>query len=312
MGSGEPRRTAGWVSGAAIWLSVAGWIALGSVLTACSAAPTAPWPAATPASVPTATAAAGLAPTGRPAILPTPTATLQPAPAAITYTYAVVNVYPHDPGAFTQGLVYADGVLYESTGLNGRSSLRRVALETGEVLQRRDLAPEYFGEGLALFNDRLIQLTWQNNIGFVYDANSFEPLQTWAYPTEGWGLTHDGTHLIMSDGSATLRFLDPYTFAVQREVMVTDGGRPVARLNELEYINGEVFANVWMTDWIARIDPHTGRVLGWVDLSGLLAPEERAGTDVLNGIAYDPQGGRLFVTGKLWPKLFEITLVPQP
>jgi len=253
-----------------------------------------------------------MAPTGRPAILPTPTATLQPAPAAITYTYAVVNVYPHDPGAFTQGLVYADGVLYESTGLNGRSSLRRVALETGEVLQRRDLAPEYFGEGLALFNDRLIQLTWQNNIGFVYDANSFEPLQTWAYPTEGWGLTHDGTHLIMSDGSAVLRFLDPYTFAVQRAVTVTNGGRPVARLNELEYINGEVFANVWMTDWIARIDPHTGRVLGWVDLSGLLTAEERTAADVLNGIAYDPQGGRLFVTGKLWPKLFEITLVPQP
>lgn len=203
-------------------------------------------------------------------------------------------------------------MLYESTGLYGRSSLRRVALETGEVLQQRDLPAEYFGEGLALFDGRLIQLTWQNNTGFVYDAASFALQQTWTYPTEGWGLTHDGAHLIMSDGSATLRFLDPRTFQAQREVLVTDGGRPVGLLNELEYVNGEVFANVWQTDWIARIDPQTGRVLGWIDLSGLLAPEERQAADVLNGIAYDAQNGRLFVTGKLWPKLFEITLAPRP
>jgi len=294
MGGRELWRGAHRASSAAIRLLVASLLV--TALAACSAPPVA---------TPTSEAAS----ISRPAASATP----QLAPAAVAYyTYAVVNVYPHDPGAFTQGLVYADGVLYESTGLNGRSSLRRVALQTGEVLQRRELAPEFFGEGLALFNDRLIQLTWQNNTGFVYDVDSFELLQTWAYPTEGWGLTHDGTHLIMSDGSAVLRFLDPHTFAVQREVTVTDAGRPVAQLNELEYINGEVFANVWTTDWVVRIDPRTGRVVGWVDLSGLLTPDERAAADVLNGIAYDSQGGRLFVTGKLWPKLFEIALVPQP
>jgi glutamine cyclotransferase len=245
-------------------------------------------------------------------LLASPLPTPESSPAVVTYTYAVVNAYPHDPGAFTQGLVYADGVLYESTGLYGRSSLRRVALETGEVLQHHDLPAEYFGEGLTLFDGRLIQLTWQNHIGFVYDAASFALQQTWTYPTEGWGLTHDGAHLIMSDGSARLRFLDPTTFQVQREVLVTDGGRPVVWLNELEYVNGEVFANVWQTDRIARIDPKTGRVLGWIDLSGLLAPEERRSADVLNGVAYDAQNGRLFVTGKLWPKLFEITLAPKP
>ncbi len=278
------------------------WLIAIIALVACSAPPpgTPPPPASAPVTAPETTIGAS---DRQPTITPT---------AVITYTYAVINAYPHDPAAFTQGLVYADGVLYESTGLYGRSSLRRVALETGEVLQRRDLPPEYFGEGLALFDGRLIQLTWQNNTGFVYDARSFEQLHVWEYPAEGWGLTHDGTHLIMSDGSAVLRFLDPYTFAVQREVLVTDGGRPVVRLNELEYVNGEVFANVWQTDWVVRIDPHTGRVLGWVDLSGLLTADERQGADVLNGIAYDAGHNRLFVTGKLWPKLFEIALVPQP
>ncbi|GIV85068.1 MAG: glutamine cyclotransferase [Candidatus Roseilinea sp.] len=278
------------------------WVGIGLVLTIAPAACAAP--PDTTVVTPSATPTSAVAPAK-----PSPTA---PPPAVITYTYTVVGTYPHDPTAFTQGLVYADGVLYESTGLYGRSSLRRVALETGEVLQRHDLPAEYFGEGLTLFDGRLIQLTWQNHTGFVYDAASFALQQTWAYPTEGWGLTHDGAHLIMSDGSATLRFLDPTTFQVQREVLVTDGGRPVVRLNELEYVNGEVFANVWQTDRIARIDPKTGRVLGWIDLSGLLAPEERRGADVLNGIAYDAQDGRLFVTGKLWPKLFEITLVPKP
>lgn len=247
--------------------------------------------------------------------LPTPLPAIQspiatPA-AAGAYGYEVVATYPHDPEAFTQGLVYDDGVLYESTGLNGRSSLRRVNLQTGEVLQRRDIDPQYFAEGLALFNNQLIQLTWQSNKGFVYDKTSFEPLREWNYPTEGWGLTHDGAQLIMSDGSAILRFLDPATFAVTREITVTDQGQPVMRLNELEYVNGEVFANVWQTDLIARIDPQSGRVLGWIDLGGLLTPAERQGTDVLNGIAYDPAGDRLFVTGKLWPKLFEIKLVPK-
>ncbi len=283
------------------------WVGIGLVLTIAPAACAAPpdmWPT-TVVVTPSATPKATVAPAE-------PSPAPEPPPAVVTYTYAIIRAYPHDPAAFTQGLVYADGVLYESTGLYGRSSLRRVALETGEVLQQRDLPAEYFGEGLALFDGRLIQLTWQNNIGFVYDAASFALQQTWTYPTEGWGLTHDGTHLIMSDGSATLRFLDPRTFQAQREVLVTDGGRPVGWLNELEYVNGEVFANVWQTDWIARIDPQTGRVLGWIDLSGLLAPEERQGADVLNGIAYDAQNGRLFVTGKLWPKLFEITLTPRP
>jgi glutaminyl-peptide cyclotransferase len=222
----------------------------------------------------------------------------------------VINIYPHDPSAFTQGLIYTNGVLYESTGLNGRSSLRRVALETGEVLQRRDIPQEYFAEGLTLFDDRLIQLTWQNRVGFVYDQDTFQPTGTFSYTSEGWGITHDSSQLIMSDGSATLRFLDPQTFEVQRAVTVTSDGQPVVRLNELEYVNGEVWANVWQTDLVARVDPQTGRVLSWIDLSGLLTPEERASTDVLNGIAYDAASERLFVTGKLWPKLFEIRLVP--
>jgi glutamine cyclotransferase len=236
-----------------------------------------------------------------------------PMPAvAAQFGYEVIATHPHDREAFTQGLVFDDGVLYESTGLNGRSSLRKVNLQTGEVLQRRDIDPQYFAEGLTLFNDQFIQLTWQSNKGFVYDKATFAPLREWSYPTEGWGLTHDGKQLIMSDGSATLRFLNPETFAVEREVTVTEGGQPVVRLNELEYVNGEVFANVWQTDLIARIDPQTGRVNGWIDLSGLLSPADRAQpVDVLNGIAYDAAGDRLFITGKLWPKLFEIKLVPK-
>jgi len=232
-----------------------------------------------------------------------------PPPSPRYYTYRVVNVYPHDPGAFTQGLVFEAGQLYESTGLLGRSSLRRVALETGRVLQQHNLGAAYFGEGLALFRGRLFQLTWQNGTGFVYDAQTFELLRTWQYATEGWGLTHDGEHLIMSDGSATLRFLDPDTLDVRRSLQVNDGERLVDMLNELEYVDGEIFANIWLTDWVARIDPVTGHVVGWVDLSGLLTPEERAAADVLNGIAYDAAGRRLFVTGKLWPKLFEIALI---
>jgi glutamine cyclotransferase len=281
------------------------------VLAACGESPT---PTPSPAATPTLTATATLppAPTATVAPLVSPLQSPIPTPAvAGSYGYEVVATYPHDREAFTQGLVYDDGVLYESTGLNGRSSLRKVNLQTGEVLQRRDLDPQYFAEGLALFNGQLIQLTWQSNKGFVYDKTTFEPLREWSYPTEGWGLTHDGKQLIMSDGSATLRFLNPETFAVEREVTVTDGEQPVVRLNELEYVNGEVFANVWQTDLVARVDPQTGRVLGWIDLSGLLSPAERQGADVLNGIAYDPAGDRLFVTGKLWPKLFEIKLVPR-
>ncbi len=228
------------------------------------------------------------------------------------YTYSVVGQYPHDPRAFTQGLLFHDGVLYESTGLYGRSSLRRVALATGEVLQQRDLPPTFFGEGLTLWQDRLIQVTWREEIAFVYDRESFELLHTWSYVGEGWGLTHDGERLIMSDGSSTLTFRDPETFAVLGTVDVSSQQGPVTMLNELAYIEGEVWANIWLTDTIVRIDPINGRVLGWVDLTGLLALTEPApyDVDVLNGIAYDADQQRVFVTGKLWPTLYEIELVP--
>ncbi len=226
------------------------------------------------------------------------------------YTYEVVNAYPHDPDAFTQGLVFEDGVLYEGTGLRGQSSLRRVALETGEVLQIHELASEYFGEGVTVYGDRIIQLTWTANVGFVYERQSFELLQEFEYPTRGWGITHDGTRLIMSDGTATLYCLDPGTFEEIGRINVWDDGGPVTRLNELEYVEGEIYANVWQTDRIARIAPENGRVVGWIDLEGLLSAEDRTGhEDVLNGIAYDAERDRLFVTGKRWPKLFQIELI---
>lgn len=241
----------------------------------------------------------------------TPAATPTPGPAPV-YTYRIVNEYPHDPDAFTQGLVFEDGKFLEGTGLYGRSSLRRVTLETGEVLQIHELADQYFGEGIALFDDRIIQLTWKGGSGFVYDAESFERLGEFSYSTEGWGITHDGERLIMSDGSSNLYFWDPETFEEIGRVSVFDANGPVRRLNELEHIQGEVYANVWQTDTIARIDPATGRVTGWIDLTGLLPAEDRTQlVDVLNGIAYDAAGERLFVTGKLWPKVFEIGLVPE-
>ncbi len=226
------------------------------------------------------------------------------------YSYRVLNTFPHDPEAFTQGFAFEDGYFYESTGLRGRSSLREVVLETGEVTRMTALAPAYFGEGLAIVGDRIIQLTWRSQVGFVYDKATFEQIDQFTYPTEGWGLTYDGNHLIMSDGSSFLYFLDPDTFQRTHQVQVIGPGGPIRRLNELEYINGEVFANVWKTDRIARIEPETGHLLAWIDLEGLLAPEDRTGSeDVLNGIAYDPGEQRLFVTGKLWPKVFEIELV---
>ncbi|OJH35385.1 glutaminyl-peptide cyclotransferase [Cystobacter ferrugineus] len=226
--------------------------------------------------------------------------------------FEIVQSWPHDPSAFTQGLVFRQGRLYEGTGQLGRSSLREVELETGVVLRQIRLEPQYFGEGIALRGNRLYQLTWRSQEGFVYDATTFERVGRFTYSTEGWGLTEDGESLIMSDGTNTLRFLDPDTFAVRRTVKVLDAGREISQLNELEYVRGEVYANVWMTDLIARIDPATGRVKGWIDLSGLLPREERTGNeDVLNGIAYDAAGDRLFVTGKLWPKLFQIRVVPQ-
>ena len=225
--------------------------------------------------------------------------------------YRVVRVYSHDPNAFTQGLQYVDGFLYEGTGLNGRSSIRRVKLETGEVLQKRDIAEAYFGEGITVWKTELIQLTWRSNVAFVYDKATFAPRRTFDYKGEGWGLTHDGTNLIMSDGTDELRVLDPETFAERRRIKVTAAGIPLRHLNELEYVNGEILANVWPTDSIARLSPATGRVTGYVDLGGLLTPGERASVDVLNGIAYDAQNDRLFVTGKLWPRLFEIRIVPR-
>src|SRR5581483_7815627 len=235
-----------------------------------------------------------------------------PAGTLPTATYRIVHVYPHDPNAFTQGLQYVDGVLYEGTGLNGRSSIRRVALETGKVLQQRAVPAEHFGEGITVFKNDLIELTWQTHVAFVYDKTTFEPKKRFSYPGEGWGLTSDGTHLIMSDGSDELRVLDPVTFAEQRRIKVTAAGQPLRNLNELEVVKTEIFANVWQTDFIARIAPDSGRVTGYVDLRGLLTRSERANTDVLNGIAYDASHDRLFVTGKLWPKVFEIKVVKKP
>ncbi len=227
------------------------------------------------------------------------------------YGYEVVRVYPHDPNAFTQGLQYRDGVLWEGTGLHGRSSIRRLRLETGEVLQRRNIPAQYFGEGITLVGQELFQLTYREGVAFVYDVATLNLKRSHTYRGEGWGLTYDGTSLVMSDGSDQLRFLDPATFSERRRIRVTAGGLAVREVNELEMMKGEIWANVWQTDRVARIDPETGHVLGWIDLSGLLTPAESRTTDVLNGIAYDAQGDRIFVTGKLWPKLFEIRVVPR-
>ena len=224
--------------------------------------------------------------------------------------YRVVHAYPHDSSAFTQGLVMVDGMLYEGTGLNGRSSVRAVDLATGRVLQSVKVPSRYFGEGLTDWGGDLIELTWLAHRGFVYDRFSMRLVRTFQYKGEGWGLTHDNKNLIMSDGTPVLRFLDPVTFKVVRTLAVSDGGKPVKELNELEYIHGEIYANVWQTNRIARISPVTGEVIEWIDLSGLLRDEPRDGNAVLNGIAYDQKSDRLFVTGKLWPKLFEIKLVP--
>jgi glutaminyl-peptide cyclotransferase len=224
--------------------------------------------------------------------------------------YRVIRVYPHDSQAFTQGLVYVDGHLYESTGLNGRSTLREEDLETGRVVQEASVPSQYFAEGLTNWGNTLIQLTWKAHVAFVYDRASFRLLRTFRYPWEGWGLTQDGKRLILSDGSDTIHFLKPDTFAEVTSIHVTDHGEPVKELNELEYVRGEIYANVWMTDKIARISPETGRVLGWIDLTGLLPEIELRSDDaVLNGIAYDSARHRLFVTGKLWPRVFEIEVV---
>ena len=228
---------------------------------------------------------------------------------AAAQDYTIVHTYPHDPRAFTQGLVFTDGHLYESAGQYGQSSLRMVDLETGRILQQQPVPAKYFAEGLAASGSNLVQLTWQEHTALVYDRFSFRLLRTFPYPGEGWGLTSDGKQLIFSDGTADLRFLDPATFRELRRVTVKDHGQPVKELNELELVHGEIYANVWHSDKIARISPRTGAVLGWIDLSGLLPANLRSSPEaVLNGIAWDAAHDRLFVTGKLWPRLYEIRI----
>jgi len=287
-----------------------------------------------PAPLPTATEMATAVVTPYPTLLPTeepyPVATWDPSsmPTAVVvpflqlpktvmdtavpnYTYEIVNAYPHDPNAFTQGLIYEGGILYEGTGLNGKSTLRETDLETGQIVRELKLADSYFGEGITIFDDRLYQLTWRDGTGFIYNKDNFELLDTWNYTTEGWGITHDGQKLIMSDGTNVLHFLDPDSLVEIGRVEVTDSQqRPVYLLNELEYVNGEILANVWRTQVIVRINPDTGDVIGWINLEGLL--DLTAVTqewDVLNGIAYDEENDRLFVTGKWWPELYEIDLI---
>ena len=227
------------------------------------------------------------------------------------YTYRIVKIYPHDRTAYTQGLVFYNGFLYEGTGLEERSTLRKVNLESGEVLQLLSLPSNFFGEGITIFNDKIYQLTWQDYIGFIYDVESFNLLQNFDCATEGWGITHDESRLIISDGTSWLHFVDPETFAETGKIEVRGNGNPVTGLNELEYIKGEIYANIYPTNRIAKISPESGRVTGWIELRGLLNRIDRSQhLDVLNGIAYDKEKDRLFVTGKLWNKLFEIELVP--
>ncbi len=237
-------------------------------------------------------------------------------PAAKLYTYEVVRSFPHDTGAFTQGLAVVGDTLFESTGNYGRSSLRQVALHTGEVKRIRRLSSTIFGEGLALYDGKIVQLTWKSGVGFIYDQANFELLRSVTYPGEGWGITYDGTRFIMSNGSSTLYFRDKVTFEETGRILVRDENGLVRNLNELEYVKGEVYANIWQEDRIARINPDTGRVVGWINLEGLLEsvePEQNGYTaDVLNGIAYDTAGDRLFVTGKWWPRIFQIRLVETP
>ncbi len=245
-------------------------------------------------------------------ISPLPTSTVGSSENGVipVYTYEIVNTFPHDRDAWTQGLVYVEDVLYEGTGRQGQSNLRTIELETGNVLRLHRLPVQLFGEGVTVLGDKVFQLTWKAHVGFVYDKDSFRLLQVFTYPTQGWGITHDGQRLIMSDGTSTLHFLDPETLEEIGQIEVYDQNGPVTRLNELEYIHGEVYANVWQTDRIARIDPQTGQVTGWIDLTGLLSEKDRVEpVGVLNGIAYDAENDRLFVTGKLWPKIFEIELI---
>jgi glutamine cyclotransferase len=241
---------------------------------------------------------------------PDPAARASVAPVPVQ-TVEVRATYPHDPGAFTQGLFFADEALYESTGLEGQSTIRKVRLEDGKVLQQATLPADQFGEGSTNWGKEIVSLTWQHGVGYRWDRESFRQTGSFRYPGEGWGLTQDGRSLILSDGTPTLRFLHPATFQEQRRLRVTAAGRPISQLNELEWVRGEIWANIWQTSRIARIDPASGTVKAWVDLSALEPLSGRSGPDdVLNGIAYEPRRGRLFVTGKRWPKLFEIKLKP--
>jgi glutaminyl-peptide cyclotransferase len=228
------------------------------------------------------------------------------------YTFVIVRAFPHDTSAYTQGLAYHDGFLYEGTGRNGQSSLRKVRFETGEVIQRADLGPEFFGEGITIIKDRVFQLTWKSAVGFVYDLHNFHLLRRFAYSGEGWGLATDGRDLFLSDGTSEIRVLDAETFQEKRRLRVHEGATPVDQVNELEFVEGQIFANVWHSNRIARISPQTGEVVAWIDLTGLLSPVYSLEPEaVLNGIAYDPIRKRLFVTGKLWPSIFEIRLSPK-
>ena len=273
----------------------AGGLLIGAVAIACAAAPSS---APAPQTAHVAEVAQVAPPSPRVAAVP-------------VHGFDVVRAYPHDAAAFTQGLVYRDGFLYESTGLTGQSTLRKVEIESGRVVQRREMAADVFAEGLTIWNNTLVQLTWQHRTAFVYALATFAPQSTLAYEGEGWGLTHDGSRLILSDGTAVLRFLDPSSGRETGRVPVTDGGRPIVDLNELEFVRGSVLANVWHTDRIAVIDPATGNVTAWIDLTGLRPAASRQDPEaVLNGIAYDEARDRLFVTGKRWPRLFEITVRP--
>lgn len=273
-----------------------------------------------PAAAPAAEPATAAAPTADPAAAPAMSPLAQPMPpdahptsmvAPKLYTYRVVNVYPHDQGAFTEGLTVRDGKFLEGTGEEGQSNLRRVEIETGKVLESRPLDQQYFGEGVTELNGKIYQLTWKNGTGFIYDAATFAPQGQFQYTTEGWGITHDGQRLIVSDGTPTIYFWDPATLQQTGGIYVSMFGLPISQINELEYFDNAIWANVWQTNLVVRIDPQTGQVTGVVDFAGLLdyAPPTQKPTDVLNGIAYDEATGRLFVTGKWWPAVFEIELV---
>jgi glutamine cyclotransferase len=225
------------------------------------------------------------------------------------YSYNIINTYPHDVSAFTEGLVYESGYLYESTGKHNETTLRKVDLQTGEILKLYKLDGSYFGEGITLYNNKIFQLTWKSNVGFIYDKDSFKLINKFYYNTEGWGITHNDEHLIMSDGTDEISFLNPQNFKKVYSIKVHDEFKHITGLNELEFIKGEIYANVWRSNKIARICPHSGEITGWIQLKGLLSPKEYKNAGTLNGITYDKQGNRIFVTGKMWPKLFEIKLI---